>query len=140
MLSAKEIQTIGQDRYWKTVNKRIFIFMAISIAWAVGLIIAAYSIGIVTDQQSYVIKPYMIETYGYQEELHITIEGRDVYLEDFRLPDPAAKQDISLPFIAIAGLPMAITFTYFCYCGYKAEQAGLKLLEEFYSSNTEVNI
>lgn len=140
MLTPQEIRTIGENRYWNTVAKKLFILVICSTIWAIGCIAIVYSMGMVVNEHTYTIKSYMLETYGSQKEVTVTVENGDAYLQDFRLPEPSKRQDISVPFGILILTPMVITFMYFCYCSFKAGQAGDKLLVSFYEGKTEVAI
>ena len=139
MYTPLEIRTIGENRYWHTVAKKLNIAMLCSIAWAGICIGTVYMLGLVATEHTYTIKPYMLETYQSQEELTVTAENGNIYMEDFKLPEPSPKKDISIPFGIITLLPMTGTLVYMGYCHQKASQAGEDFLVEWMSQRTEVH-
>lgn len=140
MFTPKEIRMIGEKRYWHPMKKKLFIMVVVSIIWQVACITAAYSLNIVTKVNTYAIKPYMIAPYAAQSELKVTVEDGEIYMEDFRLPSKdEQKKNASFPFSIIALFPLAITFTYFLYCSFKASEAGDAFLAEWYRNQTEIS-
>lgn len=139
MLTPKEIRMIGEDRYWHTKAKKLFLAIVASLTWAIVCIIAAYSLNIVTKSEIYIIKPFMIAPYAAQSELKVTVENGNIYMEDFKLPnaDPK-KEDASIPFAVIALSPLCGTFIYFLWCTFKVSEAGDAFLAEWYKNHTEI--
>lgn len=133
-LTLKELHTIGENRYYHYVSKKLFIFFCSALIWAIVCIAAAYAIGIVkpailksTINQRILAGAQIISQ---SDEVAITVENGDTYVGNVRLPKEEKTNDFSIPFIVISLAPMTAFFCYFGYHVFKAGEAGAYFAED----------